>query len=167
MKRQRTLLTLGLIFTAFAAVSFSGCSSKSKKADDTVIPSAVDPEETIYGDSDSNNALGLQTITFAYDSYALSPAAETKLKDNAAVLSSNPKMTIQIEGHCDERGSIQYNLALGENRANSVRKRLADLGVSGDRMTVISYGKERPLNPASNEEAWAQNRRANFVITSR
>jgi peptidoglycan-associated lipoprotein len=76
-------------------------------------------------------------------------------------------MKIQIEGHCDERGTVEYNLALGERRANSTKKFLISLGIAGDRLSAISYGKERPLDPGHNEEAWTKNRRAHTVILSK
>jgi peptidoglycan-associated lipoprotein len=74
---------------------------------------------------------------------------------------------IQIEGHCDERGTVEYNLALGERRANSTKKYLTSLGISPDRISTISYGKERPADPGHNEEAWAKNRRAHTIILSK
>ncbi len=74
---------------------------------------------------------------------------------------------IQIEGHCDERGTAEYNLALGERRANSAKKYLVSLGIPADRLSTISYGKEMPLDPGHNEEAWAKNRRAHFIILSK
>jgi peptidoglycan-associated lipoprotein len=89
------------------------------------------------------------------------------LKENAALLHKYPKVKIQIEGHCDERGTNEYNLALGERRANSTRNYLISLGISPDRISTISYGEERPLDPGHNEEAWAKNRRAHFVILSK
>ena len=82
-------------------------------------------------------------------------------------IKENQNVKVQIEGHCDDRGGIQYNLALGEKRANASRKFLMDQGISGDRLKTISFGKERPLDTSSNEAAWAKNRRANFVVTSK
>ncbi len=79
----------------------------------------------------------------------------------------NESLEIQIEGHCDERGGIQYNLALGDKRANALRRKLISMGIDGDRIETISYGKERPLALSQSESAWAQNRRGNFVITSK
>jgi peptidoglycan-associated lipoprotein len=83
------------------------------------------------------------------------------------LLKKYPKVKVQIEGHCDERGTIEYNLALGERRANSTKKYLISLGISADRISTISYGKERPLDPGHNEEAWAKNRRAHIVVLSK
>jgi peptidoglycan-associated lipoprotein len=86
------------------------------------------------------------------------------LKEKAAWLDQNPKVGIVIEGHCDERGTTEYNLALGERRAMSAQQFLLNLGVSAGRITIISFGEERPLDPGSDETAWAKNRRAHFVI---
>jgi peptidoglycan-associated lipoprotein len=89
------------------------------------------------------------------------------LKENFALLKKYPVMKFQIEGHCDERGTGEYNLALGERRANSAKNYLVSLGISAARISTISYGKERPLDPGHNEEAWAKNRRDHFVVLSK
>ena len=109
----------------------------------------------------------LKMIHFAFDDYSLSNEAQQILMENARWLVAHPIIKVQIEGHCDERGSEEYNLALGEKRAIAARDYLIQLGVKKDSMSVISYGKERPLNPAHNEQAWAENRRDEFVIISR
>jgi peptidoglycan-associated lipoprotein len=89
------------------------------------------------------------------------------LMENAALLKKRPSMKVQIEGYCDERGTEEYNLALGERRANSTKKYFVSLGISPDRISTISYGEERPLDPKHNEEAWARNRRAHTIILSK
>ena len=109
----------------------------------------------------------LKMIHFAFDDYSLSNEAQQILMENARWLGAHPGIKVQIEGHCDERGSEEYNLALGEKRAIAARDYLIQLGVKKDSMSVISYGKERPLNPAHNEQAWAENRRDEFVIITR
>jgi peptidoglycan-associated lipoprotein len=109
----------------------------------------------------------LKDIYFDYDKYEISREDEEILKANAAFLKKNPKMKIQIEGHCDERGTAEYNLALGERRANHTKKYLVSLGIASDRISTISYGEERPLDPSNNEEAWAKNRRAHIVVLSK
>lgn len=106
----------------------------------------------------------LKDIHFDFDKYDISPGDAEILKENTALLKRYPKVKIQIEGHCDERGTIEYNLALGERRANSTKKYLLSLGIPADRISTISYGEERPLDPGHNEEAWAKNRRAHFII---
>jgi peptidoglycan-associated lipoprotein len=106
-------------------------------------------------------------IHFEFDKYDVRREDEEVLRENAAWLKKNPKMKIQIEGHCDERGTAEYNLALGERRANMTKKYLLSLGISSDRISTISYGEEKPLDPGHNEEAWAKNRRAHTVVLSK
>ena len=109
----------------------------------------------------------LKEIHFDFDKYDIRPGDAEILKENAALLMKNSSVKIQIEGHCDERGSVEYNLALGERRANSAKKYLSSLGITGNRISTISYGKEKPLDPGHNEEAWAKNRRDHFIILSK
>jgi len=109
----------------------------------------------------------LKDIHFDFDKYDVRPVDEAVLKENAAFLKSNPKMKVQVEGHCDERGTVEYNLALGERRANNTKKYLVLLGIPSDRISTISYGKERPLDKGHHEEAWARNRRAHIVVLSK
>jgi peptidoglycan-associated lipoprotein len=108
--------------------------------------------------------LPLKTIHFDFDSYVLSQTARDILYDNAEYLLKKYKGKVKLEGHCDERGSDEYNLALGENRAKAAMNYLITLGVPPEQLSIISYGKERPVDPASTEEAWAKNRRVEFVV---
>jgi peptidoglycan-associated lipoprotein len=103
-------------------------------------------------------------IRFAFDKSTIEPEAREILKKLADWLLMNKSSSLAIEGHCDERGTVEYNLALGQRRADAAMKYLMDLGVARARMATISYGKERPLDPGHNEEAWAKNRRANFTV---
>jgi len=109
----------------------------------------------------------LKDIHFNFDKYDIRPGDTVFLKENAEILKKYPKVKIQIEGHCDERGTNEYNLALGERRANSTKNYLVSLGISPDRISTISYGEEKPLDPGHNEEAWGKNRRAHTIILSR
>ncbi|MBW1973738.1 MAG: peptidoglycan-associated lipoprotein Pal [Deltaproteobacteria bacterium] len=109
----------------------------------------------------------LKDIHFDFDKYNIRPGDALILQENAKVLKAHPNVNIQIEGHCDERGTIEYNLALGERRANSAKNYLVSLGISPSRITTISYGEERPVDPRHCEEAWAKNRRCHFIITSK
>jgi peptidoglycan-associated lipoprotein len=109
----------------------------------------------------------LGDIYFAFDRYDLTEETRGKLAENAKILLAHPNLTIQIEGHCDERGSNEYNLALGEKRSVSAKLYLIKLGVQGNRLSTISYGEEMPVDPGHTEEAWAKNRRCHFVILSR
>jgi peptidoglycan-associated lipoprotein len=107
-----------------------------------------------------------QDVLFAFDSFALSNEAKANLERKAAWLAENPQVKAQIEGHCDERGTTDYNLALGERRAHAAKQYLEALGINAARLTTISYGEETPADPGHSEAAWSRNRRAHFVITS-
>jgi peptidoglycan-associated lipoprotein len=106
-----------------------------------------------------------QDINFDFDQYDLRTDARTILDRKASFLNQNSSVRVQIEGHTDERGTNEYNLALGERRANGAKQYLTTAGISAGRLSTISYGEERPLDPGHNEAAWARNRRDHFVIT--
>jgi peptidoglycan-associated lipoprotein len=106
----------------------------------------------------------LKMIHFDYDQYAIREDAKPILESDAAWLKRFPTAKILIEGHCDERGTEEYNLALGEKRAKATSDYLVSLGISLDRMKIISYGKSQPMDPGHNETAWQKNRRAQFLI---
>jgi peptidoglycan-associated lipoprotein len=168
MKRTQKLLTLFIIVSSFA---LAGCPKKQAMSPEggAGANAPVTDEQINAGttDSDSGNAMGLQTIHFPYDSFEIVGENKDVLKSNIKILKDNPTLNVQIEGHCDERGGVQYNLALGEKRANAVKQQVLAGGIAGSRVTTISMGKEKPIAQGSNEEAWAKNRRANFVITSK
>lgn len=152
-------------------IALSGCATKgTKDGSETYTPENVGAEGfslELNGDSDTRKAGALQSIYFPFDSNTITSTSAAILKANAEYLSNNSAIKIQIEGHCDERGSIQYNLALGERRAKAVRDYLIGEGVSSSRIEVISYGKERPVAYGHDNSAWAKNRRANFVVTDK
>lgn len=106
----------------------------------------------------------LKDIHFAFDRYDLSAAARMVLSMNAQWLKENPEAKVEIEGHCDERGTNEYNMALGSKRAKAAQEYLRSLGIEAGRMRTVSYGEELPLDPGHNEEAWAKNRRAHFNL---
>jgi len=105
-----------------------------------------------------------EDIHFEFDSAVLTPDAQEILKTKAEWLNNNPNVKSTIEGHCDERGTLEYNLALGERRASGAKSFLVDLGIPASRLTAISYGEERPVDPGQNEAAWAKNRRCHLTI---
>ena len=113
------------------------------------------------------NTNSLQTVYFEFDKYSLTKRARTALEANAEWLRANPEVFARIEGHCDERGTVEYNLALGQRRANAARDYLISLGMGSAQVSTVSYGEERPLDPRQTEEAWAKNRRCHFVILKR
>jgi len=109
----------------------------------------------------------LKPVFYEYDAAEVSPEAQQTLNENAALLKQHATWVVTIEGHCDERGTAEYNLALGERRAVAARTYLVSLGIPADRLHIVTYGKEFPFDPEHNEAAWAKNRRAHFVITAK
>lgn len=158
-----------LTLAALMALSLGACQKKQKTDSGAEGSSAVSDADISadMADSDSGRAGGLETVRYAYDSAVLDSGAKATLKNNAAILKDKPSLRVQIEGHTDERGGIQYNIALGERRANAARAYLISQGVSADRLSTVSYGKERPVDPGHDESAWSKNRRANFRITEK
>lgn len=134
-------------------------------------PVLVPPEPTVRATDasldDLNRNSPLKPVFFELDSFEIVGAARTVLEENAAVLKRNGTWAITIEGHCDERGTAEYNLALGERRALAARAFLISQGIPADRLRTVSYGKEFPFDPGHDEGAFSKNRRAHFVITSK
>jgi peptidoglycan-associated lipoprotein len=140
----------------------------TKKEPPPTRTAAVEPaprEPVTGGGLSRETTVGLQRIQFDFDQSVLTRDARETLGKNAGYLTETERVwvRIRIEGHCDERGTVDYNLALGERRAQSAFQYLMDLGVDPNRMNVVSYGEETPFDPRHNEEAWAANRRAEFV----
>jgi peptidoglycan-associated lipoprotein len=165
---------LGLMSLLLAAFVLAGCSSTSTEpvpepepvaAPDPVQP-APTPEPVAQADFDGNIALGpdgqplSRTFFFAYDKAVLKPGDLAALELHAQVLRRNANRSVVLEGHCDERGTREYNLALGERRANAVRSFLLSAGVSARQVETVSYGEEQPSDPGHSEAAWQRNRRA-------
>jgi len=154
-----------VIMIAIAAVTvMSGCShtKKGAAAPDTTAPQVVasEPEET---DVMAEGKI-LNTIYFDFDKSDLQPNAIEVLKKIGNWLSKNPNTKIRIEGHCDERGTDEYNIALGERRALAAKNYLATMGIPMQNVNTLSFGEEKPADPGHNEAAWAKNRRAEFKI---
>jgi peptidoglycan-associated lipoprotein len=160
------MLAIGLV--AFVA----GCGGKEAMDEpvvDTPEPPPPAPEEPPVVEEpeepkEVEMAPALNDVFFAFDKYNLTSESKSILEGNADELKRVSSARITIEGHCDERGTKSYNLALGEKRANAAKDYLVALGVNGSRITVVSYGKERPFVMGHDEAAWAKNRRAHFVL---
>jgi len=148
-----------------SAVMISACASKKKATDQAAIAPAHDDVAISFDPvgSDGMKIEGLASVHFQYDRATLDKNERDHLQANADWMKKHPQVKLQIEGHCDARGSIEYNLALGERRARAAMKYLVDLGISADRLSILSYGKEKPLDPGDSETAYAKNRRDNFV----
>lgn len=141
-----------LAFIAVVAL-VSGCACRTRK----VGPGADNIPVAMEGGE-------LADVSFAFDSYALDSQARASLQSNYEWLAANPEVAVQVEGHCDERGTAEYNMVLGEKRARAAYDYLVSLGIDATRLSTVSYGEELPLDPRSTEEAWAKNRRAHFAV---
>jgi len=170
---SRVLAILGIIALASMLV-VGGCGKKPAIEDKPVIPDAPDttgqitdePEIPIQPEVEKLTEENFRIVYFDFDKYNLRSDARDALEHNARLLKDNPDARVLIEGHCDERGTVEYNLALGEKRAKSAKDYVKSLGVDAGRMNIISYGKERPKALGHDESAWGKNRRAKFTITT-
>ena len=156
---------LGILLTT--SIAFVGCAKDDNSAAEQSVETSsdenpADPAEA--GPVSSDQATS--TVYFAFDDYTLSGETQDQLAALANYLKQNSGAVVQVEGHCDERGSIEYNLALGQRRAASVKDYLVQMGVDSARVTTISYGEERPADEGHNEESWSKNRRAEFVLSN-
>jgi len=176
--RKKLWVILALLFVIPGLLFTVSCAKKTVK-DETVMQQqaeeeariqAREAEQTESAEAAKRQMMAAQNrflnedIHFEFDSSNLLPEAQEILRWKAAWLQKNQNVQVTIEGHCDERGTSEYNLALGDRRANSAKSYLMDLGIYGSRLNTISYGEERPADYGSNEESWAKNRRAHFTI---
>lgn len=168
-----------ILMSILSIAGFAGCAKKPVikpqpvvEAEPVVEPVAVSTEAAVPDDQvdepslrgkEYKEAESLKKIFFEYDDDKLTSEARTVLADDALWLKKNTEVEVLIEGHCDERGTIEYNLALGDRRAKTVRKYLMKLGVSGKRVATISYGEEKPADFGHDDAAWAKNRRAEIL----
>lgn len=143
-----------ILLVLVAGLVMTGCSCKTK----TMAGPATENIPVVDKEGP------LKDIHFDFDKYNVTPSAQGVLRTNADWLKANPKAKVQVEGHCDERGTAQYNMALGQKRARAAYDYLKTLGIDATRMSTVSYGKEMPLDPRHNEEAWAKNRRDHFNV---
>ena len=160
---------------ALAAALALACTPKPKPEPPPPEPTpAPPPAPTPRAAEDDIRAMSLDRVSsylkpafFDYDKSDLRPDARDTLAGNATWLRSHPSVVFTIEGHCDERGTAQYNLALGDRRANAAKEYLVSLGIDAGRIKTVSYGKERPFATGHDEASWAKNRRAHFVVTAK
>jgi peptidoglycan-associated lipoprotein len=156
-------------------VAFLGCAQKAAVKDESAgqqkavvqAPAAKQPEVKVEEQKKPAEAAAvyeLSNIYFDFDKSVIKKDAKDVLKKHAAWLKANNAVNVTVAGNCDERGTAEYNLALGQRRANAAAKFLVDSGVAKKRIKTVSYGKEKPIDPGHNEEAWAKNRRDEFVI---
>ncbi len=177
--RKKMWIILALLFVIPGLLFTVSCAKKTVK-DETALQQQAEEEARIKArEAEQTESLQEEArrklaaaqerflnedIHFEFDRSDLLPEAQEILRWKAAWMQKNPNVQVTIEGHCDERGTNEYNLALGDRRANSTKSYLMDLGIYGSRLNTISYGEERPADYGSNEEAWAKNRRAHLTL---
>lgn len=181
--QKKVLKGLSLLLMLSGLLMFVSCAStdvqstpdapKAQLAADTTASDAADSdaakraleEEAIRKEQEAaKNAFISEDVYFDYDDASLTSSAQAVLQAKAGWLRNNPSASVVIEGHCDERGTTEYNLALGDRRANSAKTFLVDMGIPAASLKTVSYGEEMPVDPGKTEEAWAKNRRAHFTI---
>ncbi len=182
MKKSLIVLVVIVFGLTFSLIFFGGCAKKAtvKEEPATKEQAAAEKgaaktgpavkEEPTMAASEEETAMAKREkifvdIHFDYDKYSLKSGSREILKKQATWLTNHETASVIIEGNCDERGTTEYNLALGERRAKEAMKYLVELGIDGKRLKTVSYGKERPLDSEHNEEAWAKNRRDHFVLS--
>jgi peptidoglycan-associated lipoprotein len=170
--------SVGAALALALSLGFTACSDDQQAVDEPVDASldgapppppgeVLEPEvDSLAEAAESSAAFTPETVYFGFDEYSLTPEARQKLDGLANHLKSSANAAVQIEGHCDERGSIEYNLALGERRSQAVKNYLVQSGVDGARLSTISYGEEKPAVEGHSEEAWSRNRRVEFTVSS-
>ncbi len=186
---NRKLLVLACVVALAVSVVLTGCGKKKVEPPMTEPPPVEEPAEEVTppaptpppvdqtpdplsGELVDANKYAVEQgllghVYFDFDKYDLKPEARERLAKNAEFMRSRPEFTFTIEGHCDERGTNDYNIALGDRRANATQDYLTSLGIPASRIRLISYGEEQPVCNDSNESCWARNRRAKFVITGK
>ena len=177
--KRKWMVILALLMIVPALMMTTGCSKKGMKKDGLGSQAAESEadrqkrleEERLRQEAEKKRAIEMakskftnEHLYFSYDSAVLDEAAQDLLKAKAGWIKENPGAKVLVSGHCDERGTVEYNLALGDRRAESAKRFLVGLGVEAGALQTISYGKEQPLDPGNNEEAWARNRRAQFDL---
>ncbi len=170
---SQTMRTNFMVFVILAAIGVlvcTGCSKKPKATTDitktpaTQTPATPQSTEPSTPSVEPQAEMMVEDVFFDYDKANLRDDARSVLERNAQILSKNAGSRVLLEGHCDERGTVEYNLALGDRRAQSVKSYLVQFGVDAGRLNTISYGEERPFSQGTDEGAMAQNRRVHFVI---
>lgn len=169
------ILKLGAVVLV-AGIAAAGCGDKNKKAktatakpeaaDVTSDPGTASNEDVRTGLPDPKQSVSLATVHFDLDAFTLTPEAKAILDANATAMRDNPTVTVRVEGHADERGSTQYNVGLGDRRANAVKTYLGALGIQASRLEIVSYGEEKPADHGHDDAAWAKNRRVELAVTA-
>ena len=163
---KKNIILLGIfIVVVFALTIFTGCAEKKAVVSEGTAQEEAAPAQSAKVEPAATAETAVKDIFFDFDKSNIRPDAREILNGDADFLLKNGNSKVVIEGHCDERGTAEYNMALGQRRAEETKKYLVNLGIKEPRIKTISYGEERPFDPGHNEDAWAKNRRAHFVVT--
>ena len=176
---KRSVCGLTLILFVLSSLLFTSCSKRVVQEEEegtvgteeskgleggSVTEEGLDGDRRRVEELRKKEGIQLSNVYFSFDDFSLSEEAKQTLLENAAWLMNRPEKKVAIGGHCDERGTGEYNLALGERRANSAKRYLINLGVNAGQISTISYGEEKPADMGNTEESWAKNRRGEFVV---
>ncbi len=176
---KRSVCGLTVILFVLSCLLFTSCSQRMVQEEEEgtvgteegkglkgegVTEDGLDGDRRRVEELRKKEGIQLSNVYFSFDDFSLSEEAKKTLVEDAAWLMNRPEKKVAIGGHCDERGTGEYNLALGERRANSAKRYLINLGVNASQMSTISYGEEKPADSGHTEEAWAKNRRGEFVV---
>jgi peptidoglycan-associated lipoprotein len=158
--KMKLMLSALVVLNLFAVA----CTNDDKKVEEVVATEKKADDHEFSVDKDGKLEFKAEIVYFAFDDASLTPEGMARLDAIAAHMKTNTKEKLKVEGHCDDRGSIEYNLALGQRRAESVRKYLETVGIGADRLQAVSFGSEKPAVTGQGEEAWSKNRRAEFAF---
>jgi peptidoglycan-associated lipoprotein len=158
--KMKLMLSALVVLNLFAI----SCTNDEKKVEEVLATEKKADDHEFSVDKDGNLEFKAEIVYFAFDDASLTPEGMARLDAIAAYMKTNTKEKLKVEGHCDDRGSIEYNLALGQRRAESVRKYLETIGIGADRLQAVSFGSEKPAVVGQGEEAWSKNRRAEFAF---
>jgi len=174
-KGRKDVFIFYMLLVVGVSLLAAGCAKKGAVPEETAVaapaeymtPAPVQAPPAVEKDTSSlaEMASGLENVYFDFDKYSIRPDARCILKKNADIIMALKGAKVVIEGHCDERGSTEYNLALGQRRAEAAQDYVVSLGVDSSTISTVSYGEERPVDPGQNEKAWAKNRRAHFAVS--
>lgn len=170
MSKRSALLAAILILFALPLIASCGAKKETPppppvKKEAPAPVAKPEPPKEVAPEPAPDMKYQFANVLFEFDKYRLVPEAQSLLTEHGKVLLRNPGWTVSIEGHCDERGTVEYNLALGEKRAKAAKDFLVRYGVKAENIKTVSYGKERPVDPGHSEAAWSKNRRGEFKVT--
>ena len=166
-RSRKTVMGRWIVMLAVLGL-LSACAGDKAPEEPVMVDQATPPQDVLpsdySGDTSGDMSISERTVYFAFDDYSLSGQSQSSLDELSNYMQSNSSVRVKLEGHCDERGSTEYNLALGQRRAQAVKDYLVQLGIDENRLPTISYGEEKPAVDGNNEAAWSQNRRVEFVL---